>query len=596
MTRGEKIAWIWVWSAIALVTLTGSYAAWGYRGLPQAFLSSLQCNGSDVDAARSACESVLSHEHATVAMQAAAHLRLASMAKSDRKHDVAIDHYSSVISLGQATADDWNERGLSYYSLRQYEKAAEDFRQAAAMNGTEGVYWSNIGDAQIEMKKYGEAYDNYTAAIDNKNDTAEVRGNRGWASYQLGKYEKALADYDQAISQDGQHTDNLNERGLVRHAMKNYEEALSDYDRALAVKPDNPVILTNRGMTQARIGNFDKAEQDFDRAIALDLDYSTVHVEKAWLQIDLDRPEAALAEIATVEKNGPLDLFGLEARARARIDLADWQGAAADAEQALAMGSTSDWPYEFRARARRALGDYEGAAADAAILVTRDPKNINRLVTRAISLHLGGHTEAALAEMDQAIAQDIAPAYAYEIKSYVKLGSGKVKEAVSDARQSVALASTAQAQHSNAILGWALLEDQQPDLAIEACSKSLAIGTNSGAYSCRAIAYLALHRADAALAEAKLALGVDKLSSAGHFALGRVELAQGRAADAVKEFDSALKLEVFGRSEILMYRGDAEAALGHIDKARMDYQTARKLDPGLHRKALDERLAKLSSQ
>jgi hypothetical protein len=78
--------------------------------------------------------------------------------------------------------------------------------------------------------------------------------------------------------------------------------------------------------------------------------------------------------------------------------------------------------------------------------------------------------------------------------------------------------------------------------------------------------------------------------------LGRIELTQGRPARAVERFSEALKFDMYKRAELLMYRGDAEAALGHIDSARADYEMARKFDTGLRAPALTERLAKLASQ
>src|SRR6185369_5096664 len=99
-----------------------------------------------------------------------------------------IKQVTSLNKLEDATAEDFNLRGLAYYTLGDYENAAKDFAHAAQMSQAAGTYWSNLADAQIELSKYKEAFDNYTTAIKNGGDTADVLGNRGWASYQLGDY------------------------------------------------------------------------------------------------------------------------------------------------------------------------------------------------------------------------------------------------------------------------------------------------------------------------------------------------------------------------------------------------------------------------
>ncbi|WP_119268755.1 tetratricopeptide repeat protein [Taklimakanibacter deserti] len=593
MTRGEKIAWIWVWSAMALFAAAAVFAAWHYSHLPLGYFRGFICSGPNGPVATSACERIAFDDQLPVGLRTTALRRLIDLSANDQPK-VQIDRLTLLIELEAATPEDWNLRGLSYYSLHDYEKAAKDFEQAARLNNVVGVYWSNLGDAQIEIRKYKEAFDNYTTAMKNGNDTPEVLGNRGWASYQLGNYEKAAEDYARAIEQDPRHADNLNERGLVRHALGEYESALGDYDRALTLKPDNPIILTNRAITHVRIGNADKAREDLVRAIAADPNYEPARVEITWLLIEDGEPERALAELQALEHNGPLTISALEARSRAHLDLGHWQETIADVDRALALGATSNWPYDHRAKAKRGLGDYEGAIADLTVLIARDPKNIDLLATRAIVLQLAGRTQAALDEMNRAITDNNDPAYAYEIRSNIHLNAGQIQDALTDVRQSVTL--TPQSPYSAAALGWTLLEDQKSAEAIRECSRSLTIRPTAGAYACRAIAELALQKTEAAQEDAYLALRLNKRLGLVYLALGRADLAQDRPERAMQRFSEALKFDIYERTELYMYRGDAEAALGHFESARSDYETARKFDTGLRRQVIDERLAKLPSQ
>jgi tetratricopeptide (TPR) repeat protein len=594
MTQGERIAWIWVWAAVAVVALAGGYGAWRFWALPYIYFEAHICELANDELGARACERVVANEATPDDLRVTALRRAVAIADGRREWFTVIKRVTSLVELGKATAEDLNLRGNAYFTLRDYKMAAKDYEQAVHMDKSIATYWSNLADAQVEMRKYAEAFDNYTTAIVSGRDTAEVLGNRGWASYQLGNYEKALADYSQAISQDGQHADNLNERGLVRHAMGDYESALADFDRSLELKSDEPIILTNRAVTFARIGNTENARRDLDRAIARDPNYESARVEKAWLLIDDGQPEGALAELQALERNGPLTISALEARSRAHLGLGYWRDTIADADRALALGSTFDWPYEYRAKAKRGLGDYAGSIADFTILVTRNPKAIGPLTARAITLELAGRTQAALDEMGRVIAENSDPTYSYEIRSRIQLHSGHIKDALSDARQAVAL--SPQSSHSAATLGWVLLHEQEPTAAVRECSRSLTIERSAEAYACRALAELALQKTEAALEDAKLALGLDKRSGAAHMALGRVDLAQGRAALATERFSAALKFDVYYRAELFMYRGDAEAALGHLENARSDYEAARKFDTGLHRPALNERLAKLAGQ
>ncbi len=591
MTRGEKFAWIWVWSAMTLLSIALILAVWRYGKAPSAYLDAMICASQNEAVASPACERAISLEQAPAGIRATALRRLAAIAASNGKPDVAIERVTSLIQLDAATAEDWNLRGLSYYTLGNHGKAAEDFHQAALLNGAEGVYWSNLADAQIQTGKFGEALQNYGTAMQKGNDNAEIRGNHGWANYQLGKYEDALKDYDGAIAMDAEHADNINERGLVRHALQDYRTAIADFDRSLQLQPNSAVILTNRAMSYSRLGDSDNTRQDLDRAISIDPKYAAAYLERAWLLINEDRPQDALAELRTLESIAPLGIYELEARCRAQYDLGNWAAAIGDADSALAMGSKSDWPYEYRGKAKYESGDYDGAIADTGIVIQRNPASIGMLVTRAYSLQLSGRSAAAVADMDSAIRNGSDLAYAYETRGYLHLNAGQLNEALADARQSVALAP--QSDYSALTLAFVLLESEMPAAALAECNRALAIRETAPAYRCRAIAQLDLQEMEAARHDVQRAYELNKTSGNNYLVLGRIDLAQGKAESALENFNQAMNFKIYNNSVTYMYRGDAERALGNVEKARLDYQTARKRDLGLYAKALDERLKAL---
>lgn len=266
----------------------------------------------------------------------------------------------------------------------------------------------------------------------------------------------------------------------------------------------------------------------------------------------------------------------------------------ADADRALAQDSAFDWPYEYRAKARRGLGDIEGSIADFTLLINRNPNKSWPLIGRAVTLQLAGRAQAALDDIRQAIAKNDDPTYSYEVRSRIHLHSGDIKDAIADARQAVALSPLS--AHASATLGWVLTEDKDPGAAIRECSRSLTLEPSAFAYACRSVAELALGKIDAAHEDARLALDYDRLSGTALLASGRADLARGQWARATERFTTALKFDVYYRTELFMYRGDAEAALGHFQNARSDYEKARKFDGGLYRPALSERIAKLAGQ
>jgi tetratricopeptide (TPR) repeat protein len=269
MTRDEKIAWIWVWSAIPLVAIAVVVTLSFYRNVPIAYFNAYLCGQSNMPDAIAACDRLVADEGVPAQLRSLALRRLIQLRSSEPE---AIGLLTQLIELGTADAEDWNMRGLSFYWRRDYDKAAHDFEQAATLNGAVGMYWANLADAQTETRNFAAAVRNYSNAITHDYDGGGIRGKRGWAQHRLGNDADALADYDMAIERNPESADNFNERALVHHAIGDYYRALADFDRSHGLAPDNPVILVNRAVTYVRLGKWESAKQDLDRATAFGQD------------------------------------------------------------------------------------------------------------------------------------------------------------------------------------------------------------------------------------------------------------------------------------------------------------------------------------
>lgn len=110
----------------------------------------------------------------------------------------AKSYWDRAIATTPKVAEAYNNRGLAFYNLKQYQEAIEDFSQS------------------IQMKpKYAEAYNN-----------------RGNAYYELDQYEKARADFDQSIKIKPNYSKAHMNRGLVNLQMQNTDQACNDFRRA----------------------------------------------------------------------------------------------------------------------------------------------------------------------------------------------------------------------------------------------------------------------------------------------------------------------------------------------------------------------------
>lgn len=110
----------------------------------------------------------------------------------------ALSYWNKAIRKNSKSAELYNNRGLAYYNLKQYQQAVKDFSQAIRMKPQDAMAYNNRGNAYYELFKYDLAEADFNQSIDLKSDYANAYLNRGLVYYQLDNNAKACADFANA--------------------------------------------------------------------------------------------------------------------------------------------------------------------------------------------------------------------------------------------------------------------------------------------------------------------------------------------------------------------------------------------------------------
>ena len=159
---------------------------------------------------------------------------------ANQKFEEALKLYYAIKLNTEAIAlkPDWswpyNNRGLDYYNLGQYERAIQDFDKAIQLN-------PNLAGAY---------------------------NNRGIAYRHLGQNERAVQDYDKALELM-QHPFMYANRGEAYYYLKNYMQALKDLNKSLEFElkgKDLGEVLYYRALCYQALGETEKSQADFKKA------------------------------------------------------------------------------------------------------------------------------------------------------------------------------------------------------------------------------------------------------------------------------------------------------------------------------------------
>lgn len=93
----------------------------------------------------------------------------------ERKWKEAMEVYTQSIKFDPKQADYFNNRGLCFYFLKDYERACSDFSSAIDINSKVALYYEHRGDVYMKLgKKYEGLRDLRTAETLGSKDAGEL--------------------------------------------------------------------------------------------------------------------------------------------------------------------------------------------------------------------------------------------------------------------------------------------------------------------------------------------------------------------------------------------------------------------------------------
>jgi tetratricopeptide (TPR) repeat protein len=178
----------------------------------------------------------------------------------------------------------WNNRGISYLNLHQYEKAIADLSRAIELDAKCALPWSSRGYTYSELHQHEKAIADFNRAIELDPKWTTPWNYRGCSYFDLHQYEKAIADFNRAIEPDPKLTTPWYNRGYSYLRLHQYEKAIADFNRAIELDPKWMMPWFYRGYIYCKeLHQYEKGIADLSTAIKLNSKFAWSHHHLAWL-------------------------------------------------------------------------------------------------------------------------------------------------------------------------------------------------------------------------------------------------------------------------------------------------------------------------
>lgn len=201
------------------------------------------------------------------------------------------------------TATDICKRAMNHRFVGRYEEAMADVNQALQMEPSP-FFYNERGILYTELQQYDLALADFAQAIETSSGKlTDPFINRTIALRILGRYEEALADYTHALEIDPDDFDAYRGRGGIHSDMKNYQAALADLTRSLELAPRQAATHYNLGGAYFGLGRYQEALHYYQQAIDIDPAYIDAYINRAMTHAALYEyaPQAVAEAVANLQ-------------------------------------------------------------------------------------------------------------------------------------------------------------------------------------------------------------------------------------------------------------------------------------------------------
>jgi len=195
---------------------------------------------------------------------ASAHINRGNVHSGRLEHEKALADYLAGARLDGSY--DHYARGYFLLMAKEYRAAIEEFTQAILRNNNIVAAYNDRGMAYAHLGNYDMAIADYNEAIARNPNSVFPFNNRGNAFYMQANYDSAIEDFSRAIQLFPEMALPYSGRGMSHFKKKDYDPAIEDLTKAIALRPGEASFYTSRGNAYSAKGERSLAADDFATA------------------------------------------------------------------------------------------------------------------------------------------------------------------------------------------------------------------------------------------------------------------------------------------------------------------------------------------
>lgn len=205
---------------------------------------------------------------------------IAQLYYDNKEYEQAILFFSKAISQNFNYLESLNFRGISYYEIKDLEKAIQDFKLYTQIDTSNFWVYYYLGLSYFDKGNFDASLYYIDTSIKlNPQETLSFHF-RANIYMKMEKYEEAINDCNKAINSGFTSNMIYFDRGVCLFYLKRNKDALIDLDKAVKQYPHRSDVFLKRGEVNYALGYVDSACEDWKKADSIEKDSAKEFLER----------------------------------------------------------------------------------------------------------------------------------------------------------------------------------------------------------------------------------------------------------------------------------------------------------------------------
>lgn len=358
---------------------------------------------------------------------------LKGLASLQRKaYKEAVDEFDKAIKANNDEYQYYLNRGNTYFRLKDYSKAKNDFTKASQLEKYSGSLGLAMISAQTGKTELAIKYLEDHLSSEFRVPEREIKLNKAfeniedsrkwvelWKKDWYSSFEKLQRDIDylikdeqylQAIDRVDVYISKYSEKaeayalkGRINYARGKIREAELDFTKAVSLDPKNPLFRKKRAGVYTKSGKLQSAVKDISDAIKYDPSMFDLYIKRAGLYKQIDEGDKALSDLNKYLNYFPADETALSMCGKIYINQDKYYSALK--YFSLNVKNNPDKPGSFidRADAYVLSENYKYAIKDYGMALDLDPSNATTWLNRGKVYIKTGNIKKACFDLTRAV-------------------------------------------------------------------------------------------------------------------------------------------------------------------------------------------------